>query len=211
MSDPRTELVARGYDEIADRFLDWRDRIVGDPRRQWLEELMSRLPVGARVLELGCGSGVPDTRLLSERFHVTGVDISAEQTRRARTNVPTADFVQADITGLELESESYEGVVAVYSFNHIPRELLGDVFARVRSWLTPDGLFLISLGTGDTVGWTGRWLGTSMFFSSFEPETNRRLLIEAGFELVLDELATMHEPEPDGLADATFHWVLGRR
>ncbi|HUF00940.1 MAG TPA: class I SAM-dependent methyltransferase [Gaiellaceae bacterium] len=211
MSDPRTELVGRGYDEIADRFLDWRDRIVGDPRLRWLEELMSRLPAGARVLELGCGSGIPDTRLLAERFRVTGVDISAEQIRRARTNVPTADFVQADITDLELEAESYAGVVAVYSFNHIPRQLLSDVFARVRSWLTPDGLFLVSLGTGDTVGWTGRWLGTSMFFSSFEPETNRRLLIEAGFELVLDELATMHEPEPDGLAEATFHWVLGRR
>ena len=211
MSDPRTELVAHGYDEIADRFLDWRDRIVGDPRRQWLEELTSRLPAGARVLELGCGSGIPDTRLLAERFEVTGIDISAEQTRRARTNVPTADFVQADITDLTLEAGSCEAVVAVYSFNHIPRELLASVFAHVRSWLTPGGLFLASLGAGDTVGWTGRWLGTSMYFSSFEPETNRRLLIEAGFELVLDELATMHEPEPDGLADASFHWILGRR
>ena len=32
MTDPRTQVVERGYDAIADRFLEWRDRIVDDPR-----------------------------------------------------------------------------------------------------------------------------------------------------------------------------------
>jgi hypothetical protein len=32
---------------------------------------------------------------------------------------------------------------------------------------------------------------------------------EAGFELVLDEVVTFLEPEPDG--EATFQWVLARR
>ena len=48
MTDPRTQLVGRGYDKIGDRFTEWRDRIVGDPRREWEEELVSRLQDGAR-------------------------------------------------------------------------------------------------------------------------------------------------------------------
>jgi cyclopropane fatty-acyl-phospholipid synthase-like methyltransferase len=40
------------------------------------------------VLELGCGAGVPDTQRLASHFRVTGIDISAEQVRRARTAVP---------------------------------------------------------------------------------------------------------------------------
>jgi hypothetical protein len=48
-----------------------------------------------------------------------------------------------------------------------------------------------------------------MFFSSWEPATNRRLLQDAGFELLVDELVTIREPPPDG--DALFEWVLARR
>lgn len=207
MTDPRTALVGAGYDVIADRFVEWRDRIVGDPRQAWVDDLMSRLPYGARVLELGCGAGVPDTRTLAERFEVTGVDISAEQISRAGVNAQTARLVHADFTSLELEPASFEAVTAFYAFNHVPRELIPGVFARINSWLTPGGLFLSVLGTGDDPGWTGEWMGAQMFFSSFPPEENRRLFGAAGFELVRDELVTL--VEPDG--EATFQWVLARR
>ena len=209
MSSSPARIVERGYDEIADSFVEWRDRIVDDPRGWWLEQLVSRLGDGARVLELGCGAGIPDTRLLAERFHVTGVDVSHEQIRRACANVPRADFVVADFTRLELEPASFEAVAAFYSFNHVPRELLPSTYARIHSWLVPDGLFLTALATSDTEWWVGEWLGTTMFFSSYPPETNRRLLGDAGFELLLDELVLTREPEPDG--EGTWQWVLARR
>ena len=207
MTDPRTELVGRGYDAIGDRFTEWRDAIVGDPRRDWEAELASRLHDGARVLELGCGAGVPDTRRLAGRFRVTGVDVSAEQVRRARAAVPEAAFVRADFTALELEPASLDAVVSFYAFNHVPRELLAPTFARIRRWLVPGGLMLTALGTSDTGAWTGDWLGAPTFFSSFPPETNTRLVREAGFEIVRDELVTLREPD----GDATFQWILARR
>ena len=48
-----------------------------------------------------------------------------------------------------------------------------------------------------------------MFFSSYPPETNRRLLTDAGFELLREETASIVEPEPDG--ETTWQWVLARR
>ena len=209
MSVSPTRIVERGYDEIADTFVEWRDRIVGDPRSWWMEQLTWRLDEGARVLELGCGAGVPDTRVLAERFRVTGVDISREQVLRARANIPSAQFIQADFTELELEAASFDAAAAFCSFNHVPREYLAGVFRRIHSWLAPNGLFVTALGTSDTESWIGAWLGTTMYFSSYPPATNRRLLGEAGFELLLDELVTTQEPEPDG--EATWQWVLARR
>jgi cyclopropane fatty-acyl-phospholipid synthase-like methyltransferase len=209
MSDSPTRIVERGYDEIADSFVEWSARIEGDQRERWRRELTDRLPDGARVLELGCGAGVPDTQLLANRFVVIGVDISGEQIRRARANVPSADFAQSDFTQLELAPASFDAVAAFYSFNHVPRDGLGDLLVRIHSWLVPGGLFLAALGTGDTESWRGAWLGTTMFFSSFPPEANRRLLVEAGFELIFDEIVTMIEPEPDG--ESTWQWVLARR
>jgi cyclopropane fatty-acyl-phospholipid synthase-like methyltransferase len=207
MTDPRTELVGRGYDTLGERFTEWRDRIVGDPRREWEEDLVSRLQDGARVLELGCGSGVSDAQRLAARFRVTGVDISGGQVRRARAAVPEAEFVQADFTELELEPESFDAVVSFYAFNHVPRELLAPTFARIHRWLAPGGLLMTALGTGDSEAWTGDWLGAPMFFSSFPRETNTQLVQEAGFEIVRDELVTFREPE----GDVTFQWVLARR
>jgi SAM-dependent methyltransferase len=85
MSDPRTQLVADGYDAIGETFAGWRERIVGDPRREWEDDLVSRLQDGAAVLELGCGAGTAETRRLASRFRVTGVDVSPLQVERART------------------------------------------------------------------------------------------------------------------------------
>jgi cyclopropane fatty-acyl-phospholipid synthase-like methyltransferase len=208
VSDPRTRIVGEGYDAMSDDFTAWRDRIAGDPRERWRDELASRLDDGARVLELGCGVGVPDTLALAERFRVTGVDISEEQLSRARASVPAATFIRADFTALDFEPGSFDAVAAFYSFNHVPRDLLAPLFARIHSWLVPGGLFLASFGTSDTESWVGEWLGTTMFFSSFPPETTRRLLTD-GFDLVLDEIGRMTEPMPDG--DVGFHWVLARR
>ena len=192
---------------IGERFEEWRDRIVGDPRREWEEELVSRLEHGACVLELGCGAGVPDTQRLAARFRVTGVDVSAEQVRRAQAAVPDAEFIQEDFTALELEPESFDAVVSFYAFNHVPRELLAPTFARIRGWLAPSGLLMTALGTSDLEGWTGDWLGAPTFFSSFPPEINTRLVREAGFEILRDELATFREPE----GDVTFQWILASR
>ena len=207
MTDPRTELVGRGYDAMGERFAEWRDRIVGDPRRRWEEEIASRLHDGARVLELGCGAGVPDTQRLAARFQVTGVDVSAEQVRRARTAVAQAEFLRADFTTLELEPESFDAVVSFYAFNHVPRDLLAPTFAGIHRWLVPRGLLMTALGTSDTEAWTGDWVGVPMFFSSFPPEMNTRLVREAGFEILRDELVTFREPD----ADVTFQWILAMR
>ncbi len=208
MTDARTRLVGAGYDEIADRFVEWSARIEDDSRSRWLKELTRRLPADARVLELGCGSGMRETQHLAERFRLTGVDISREQIERARANVPSARFVQADFTSLELDACSVDAVAAFYAFNHVPRSSLESLFVRVHSWLVPGGLFLASFGTSDTESWTGNWLGTTMFFSSFPPEVNRRLLLAAGFELLLDEIVAVVEPEPDG--EGQWQWVLAR-
>ena len=206
MTDSRTQLVAETYDAIADRFASWRDEIVDDPRSSWLETLVSRLPEGAAVLELGSGAGEKDTRSLAERFSVTGVDISAEQIARARANVPAAQFIQADFTEIDFVPATFAAVASFYAFNHVPRELLPGLFARVHSWLAPGGWFLAALGTEDLPGWTGEWLGATTFFSSYPPDVNRRLLTEAGFELELDEVVTIREPE----GNVEFHWILGR-
>jgi SAM-dependent methyltransferase len=192
---------------MADTWEAWSGGVTDEARRAWLASLLAVLPARAVAVELGCGNGTDETRELALRSRLTAVDLSEEQLRRARERVPEATFVQGDVTTIEFEPGSLDAVAAFYVFNHVPRELLPSVFERIRSWLRPGGHLLATLGAGDTEAWQGEWLGVPMFFSSFPPETNARLLREAGFGLVRDEIVTVDEPE----GPATFHWVLARR
>jgi SAM-dependent methyltransferase len=205
MTDPR-EIVARGYDQIADRYLAWStDHSV---RRRWLDELRRALPPPARVLDLGCGAGVPVARwLIAAGYAVTGIDGSTVQIERARANVPEGEFRVADMTTFSLEPESFDAVVATYSITHVPRDLHAELFRRTSGWLRPGGLFVASLGAGDSPDWRGEWLGAEMCFSHFDAGTNLRLLDEAGFAVERSEVVTEDE---DG-GPVSFLWVLAQR
>jgi SAM-dependent methyltransferase len=206
MTDPK-QIVRSGYDRIAQRISEW--EVPGVPRRRLVTQLLDLLPAsGADVLELGCGEGLPVARMLAERHSYTGVDISAVQVERARRNVPAARFVEADYTRLELPPESFDAVVAILTITHVPREEHAGLLRAIFGWLRPGGYFLASFGVGDEPGDVdGDWLGAPMFFSHFDAETNRALLRDAGFELLVDEVVAQDEGE-HGIA--RFLWVLAQ-
>jgi len=164
------DLVRRGYDAIS---LAYRgddgtaaatsaqdvSRYVG-----WVAELAGLLRPGARVVDLGCGAGIPATRELADRgLTVLGVDFSPVQLRRAQRLVPAARFVQADMATLQLRPASADAVVAFYSLIHVPVPDQRALFPRVRRWLRPGGYFLAIVGA---MQWTGTepYLGADMFW-----------------------------------------------
>jgi SAM-dependent methyltransferase len=206
VEDPKA-LVARGYDRIALRYAAW--RVEGNPAMRFVRELDARLPDEADVLELGCGRGVPVGRELAKRHRLTGVDISAAQVELARHHVPEASFIHGDYTALDVASASLDAVVAVLTLTHVPREEHGDLLCRIAGWLRDSGYLLCSLGVADAPGAVeDDWLGAPMYFSHYDADTNRRLLREAGFELLLDEIVPMHE---EGHGEARFLWVLAQK
>jgi SAM-dependent methyltransferase len=201
-------VVARGYDEVAQRYLEWSPLRPSGPRRAYLQRALDLVPAGARVLELGCGAGVPMTAALAEGRHMTGVDISATQVELARRNVPTATFLHADMTALAFEPEAFDAVVAFYSLTHVPRDDVPPLLARIRDWLRPGGTFLASFGVEDDPGTIEEgWLGVDMYFSHFSARASLRLLADAG--LVVEHSETRTEPEDRH--DARFLWVVARR
>jgi ubiquinone/menaquinone biosynthesis C-methylase UbiE len=205
-TDRRKQIVQAGYDAIAERYLDWGHGIEGDPRHRLLDELMHMLPPEGRVLDLGCGPGVPSTKLLAERFQVVGVDISETQLQLASENVPNASFVLADITEVGFPAESFVGVTAFYSILHVPREQHAELIRKIARWLRPGGCFLGCLGVSGEEEEVD-WLGVPMYFSSYDPDTSRELFRDAGLELVYDEVIAMREPEQE----ASFFWVLAEK
>jgi cyclopropane fatty-acyl-phospholipid synthase-like methyltransferase len=207
MSDARKTIVARGYDALGEDYVAWATSFADPARQRMLEAFSARLTAGVRVLDIGCGPGVPSTRILADRFEVTGVDISETQLDAARRNVPEATFVLGDVLLADFAPGSFDGVTAFYSIIHVPREDHARLFERVSRWLVPGGLFLATLSATDDPAWNGDWLGQPMFFSGYEANLNRELLAAAHFDLLIDDI--METPEPEG--PALFLWVLAQR
>jgi SAM-dependent methyltransferase len=204
--DPK-RVVAAGYDAMAERYLAWSDLQPSATRLQYLALAQDLIPLGADVLDLGCGAGIPMSATLAAGRSLTGVDISAVQIALARANVPSATFVQADVTTLDFPSGSFDAVVAFYSLTHVPRAEHAALFGRIRTWLRPGGLFLASLGVEDSPDEIeADWLGVDMFFSHFSARVNRRLIAEAG--LIVERAVVVAEPEDRH--DARFLWVVAR-
>jgi SAM-dependent methyltransferase len=204
--DPK-EIVARGYDAIALRYAEWAGR-VASPALEWLRGLDARLPDGADVLELGCGRGVPGTRQLARRHRVTGVDISAVQIELARHHVPEASFVHTDALELEVAPGSFDAVVALYFFGHVPVDEQRELIGRSSLWLRDGGLLLATFGAGEPGEEVDAdWLGAPMYFASLGGASYLPLLRDLGFELLREEVVVQQEP---GHGDVAFHWVLAR-
>jgi SAM-dependent methyltransferase len=204
--DPK-EIVARGYDAIALRFAEWAGRVVS-PTIEWVRDLDARLPDGAEVLELGCGRGVPVARELARRHAVTGVDISGVQIELARHYVPEASFIHADVMELDIAPASFDAVVALYLFGHLPAAEQPGLIASIGSWLRPGGLALVTFGAGEAgEDVDENWLGAPMFFASLARAAYTDLLRENGLTPVRDEVVSQTEP---GHGDVAFRWVLAQ-
>jgi SAM-dependent methyltransferase len=199
--------VRRGYDAIADRYAEWAASFE-TPAAAWVEKLLRRLPERSRVLDLGCGGGGPTTLALAARHDVLGVDISERQLERARRLVPEARFVRADATEVAFEPESFDAVVSLFMFGHVPRAKQRPLLERICGWLAPGGLFLATLATANTDDVEAEWLGAPMFFGSYDEDWDRRALESAGF--VLDEARVVPFEEP-GHGLVRFMWVLARK
>jgi SAM-dependent methyltransferase/predicted nucleotidyltransferase len=182
-------LVRDGYDAISVAYRDddgSSNNASAETTRTyggWIDELSQLLPPAARVLDLGCGAGVPAARDLAARgYAVTGVDISAVQIERARRLVPAATFVCADMATWDAPAaSSYDAIVSLYALIHVPLEDQQALFRRMREWLVPGGWLLAIVGARR---WTGveEYFGAEMFWDHVDAATYLEWFAQAGFE-----------------------------
>jgi SAM-dependent methyltransferase len=199
-------IVRAGYDVVSDRYLAERPADGADVAM--LDGLFMRLPQQARVLDAGCGAGVPVmSHLVERKIETIGLDFSAAQLALARDRVPGARAVQGDLAVLPFPDASFDAVVSYYAVIHVPRTEHASVFAEVHRVLRPGGLTLLCLGAQDNPGDHDpeSWLGTPMYWSHFDAETNRTLLRTARLEIIDDRVIA----DPMGHQGHLF--VLARR
>ena len=135
-----------GYEEVAAAFIAGRGSGKGagigvSVVAQWA----STLPAGAAVLDLGCGTGDPITRIFIERgFKVYGVDaspsmVAAFQARFPSVSVQCAAAEDSDFFGL-----SFDAVVSWGLLFLLEEEVQRKLIAKAAGALRQGGKFLFT-------------------------------------------------------------------
>ena len=101
---------------------------------------LSALPRGARVADLGCGSGVFTDLLRRQGYASTGLDISGKLIALGRGKYPGLDLIEGDAENLPFAGGGLDGVLLSGLVHHFPdpRRLAAEV-GRV---LRPGGRFV---------------------------------------------------------------------
>lgn len=192
-------IVRRGYDRVsrAYRADDADDGEYGS----WLDLLEERIGAGSRVLDLGCGCGIPVARRLARRYAVTGVDLSPVQIERARELVQGATFVCADMSTLRFPAQSFDAIICLFALIHLPLAEQPEILRAVATWLRPGGIFMATVGHQAWTGLEKDWLGVEggdMWWSHADAGTYRRWLTDVGFVVELETFV------PEGAGGHTF-------
>jgi cyclopropane fatty-acyl-phospholipid synthase-like methyltransferase len=208
-NDPAVDyraLVALGYDACAERYSV--DRAKDDAGE--LAPLLARLVPRSRVLDLGCGTGVPVSRALADAGHdVVGVDISAGQLAVARRQAITARLVRGDMSRLAFVDASFDAVVSFYAIFHLPRELHAALFVSMHGWLKPGGWLFASVSFPDEAAYIEEFFGVDMYWSNYGLGRYREMLRDAGF-IIEQESILSHGYDTDARPEA-HPLLLARR
>lgn len=154
------------YDRQAAAYDAQRSRALFEAR--WLARFAAGLHQGARVLDLGCGTGEPIARWFNaEGFAVTGVDFSEPMLDIARRRWPGGDWRQGDMRDFD-PGELFDGIIAWNSFFHLTEDEQRACIARMAGHLTETGVLMLTVGpdAGEAQGTVGN---EAVYHASLSP------------------------------------------
>lgn len=189
-------MLENSYDHIAEQwYKNFRGQTYVDRTLGYVDKILEGLPSQAKVLDLGCGTGNPIAKHIVERgFRVVGIDQSEKLLEIAKTIVPEAELLHADMIEIQF-AEKFAAAVAWDSIFHVERKLHSAIYRKLADSLEPGGRLLLSVGgsgaesaNSDARGITSEMFGHTFFYDAYAPRIARQLLEAEGFKIEVWEV-----------------------
>lgn len=169
------------------------------------DNVLTRLPPAAEVLDVGCGSGFLTAALVDAGHVVHAVDPDPEMLELATTR-SVADFRRAGLPDLPYPATSFDAIVANFVLNHVddPRAAAREL-ARVTR---PDGTVVATIWPGSLQPQMVMW-NSVVDASGAERRDMPRLAPELDFERSPDRLGALLAEAGLGVVETTlteFDW-----
>ena len=191
-------IVKNGYNKCAEKYNLARK----EDFEPSLELLTKHLNNNSNILDIGCGTGIPKTRILSNYGNVTGIDISENQIKLAKKNLPGNLYFTADIMEYQLQNETYDAIVSYNTIFHIPKKEHEKLFLKIFKALKPKGFFLCTLTQDEKPSYIkDDFFETEMYWSNLGLDKYKSILNKIGFKILHignlnKNYSEKYQPEP---------------
>lgn len=177
------DAIRRSYDALAETYAAGRS--ADDRDVEILATFLDGLAADARVLDAGCGQGMPVLRQIQTSAIGYGLDFSRAQLELAAEHVPDAPLLQGDVTHLPLGDDVIDAIVAYHTLIHVLAGEQEAVIAEFSRVLRPGGRLLLTEGPAAWSGTNPDWLdtGVEMRWDIAGVKTTRTQLEQAGFTI----------------------------
>jgi len=114
----------------------------------FLEPLAKELKTGARILDVGCGSGRDLVWLQKRNYKVMGFERSAGLAKLAKKHAG-CEVIQGDFETHDFSNYAFDAMLLCGTLVHIPHPRMLVVLRHIIQGVRDGGLILISLKAGD--------------------------------------------------------------
>jgi SAM-dependent methyltransferase len=149
----------------------------------WLGRFAALLPARARILDIGCGSGMPIAgHLLAMGHDVTGIDTSPPLLALCRERFPAQTWRECDMRRMAL-GVRFDGLIAWDSFFHLDHDDQRAMFPVFAAHAAPGAALMFTSGPAHGIA-MGSFGGEPLFHASLDPAEYRALLAANGFSVL---------------------------
>ena len=191
-------MMKADYDSIAEHWFNARKAL--PPKDCELFELfLHKLPTNSKILDLGCGHGIPVAKLISAQGHrIVGVDRSEKLLTFARNAMPEHEWILSDLESVDVNS-SYDGIIIWDSLFHLPRTEHLTLLRKASAALKPNGVLILSSGGSerDIPAFTDQMFGQTFFYDSFPINQLLQHCLDSGMKVIKSILVNI----PNGKRD----------
>ncbi len=98
-------------------------------------------------MDLGCGNARVGVWLSKQKPNIeyVGIDISSEMLKIAQKNLPQGNFIQTPSSTLPFEDESFDAIISIALFHHLPPQEMKKTTNEVYRVLKPDRFFILTV------------------------------------------------------------------
>lgn len=131
---------SNGYEGIAEIYIKGRGRAVNGIGSSTARAWARTLTKGSVVLDIGCGTGIPVTKiLLDEGLTAYALDASPKMVAAFRQNFPNVPVACESIERSSFFNRSFDGIIAVGLIFLLPEETQRAVIPKMAAALNPGG------------------------------------------------------------------------
>lgn len=155
---------------------DYADLLRKEGRNRHIDDFLTHIPEGGRVLDWGCGAGTASNQMIQSGYQVIATDASSEFAAVAQArfgmDVRVETFDALD------ERDLYDGIVASFSLLHARKTAMPGHLSQARRAIKLGGWLYLGLKVGDGEARDG----IGRFYAYYQEDETRALLASAGFE-----------------------------